>query len=795
MKLEEQKTTALSTEVRQAPKEENRLLAAWREGWRRRSEHSGEIVVDLFAAALSCLLAMTHAAFGVYPFSLALLFSASARVLPIAVGAAVGCTFLGDVGVLYLVLHIGALLLRVFFSYPRTRGRLPESRALFSEDPALRVLLAAMLGLGMALYELILFGAVGYTLLFAGGAVLFLPAATLLFAFLTAQPWPLAAYLGKEPPPAFLWFGRHAAFLQMLGGVFFFFSVAFALRPYAFFGVSLSGCATAAATLFVSRRYGAAKGCVTGLLVGLAGNPVYLPAYGLLGLFSGLYSGIGMPLALGAAVLSGGGYAAYVGGLSGFLSVVPEMTVTSLLLFVPLKLLPAGAFPILSGRETERAPREQVTEEESIACLSTALRSVSDTLKEAAIKEKTPTPSEYERLCLAARERICRRCPAEGVCGESALVEDALRATVIRLSIGEEISEGAGTPCEGFGKMLEEIRTSAAHLAQRKRQGGAKGSLSADYALLSEMLDGVLARGETAKERDGAAEERLKETLAEHGITASEISVVGKRKKEVLLRGLRGENGRAVEGEWVEDACVRSCGRGVSALRFTYEAGVLSASAVSRRLFDVTGGSFTRAGTAGECAADAALTVESRDGRVYALLCDGMGSGERAASASALGISILSALLHANVERRVALALFNNAICASEEECSVALDLLTFDLYEGRAGFLKSGAAASFVFRDGALFRIRSRTIPLGLLRIVDSEEASFEARDGDVMVLLSDGVLGESEDGSWLKELLASDADAGTVARSIVETATLRETSSDDKTAVVLRVTAAKEN
>ena len=169
-----------------------------------------------------------------------------------------------------------------------------------------------------------------------------------------------------------------------------------------------------------------------------------------------------------------------------------------------------------------------------------------------------------------------------------------------------------------------------------------------------------------------------------------------------------------------------------------------------------------------------------------------MGSGRGAALAASLGVSVLSDLLSAEVSRSVALALFNNAICSSEEECSVALDLLSLDLYEGRAGFLKSGAAASFVYRDGALFRIRSRTIPLGLLRIVDSEEATFEVRAGDVMVLLSDGVLGESEDGNWLKDILAAGGESRLLAKHIVESAVLRESSSDDKTATVLRVLSA---
>ena len=119
----------------------------------------------------------------------------------------------------------------------------------------------------------------------------------------------------------------------------------------------------------------------------------------------------------------------------------------------------------------------------------------------------------------------------------------------------------------------------------------------------------------------------------------------------------------------------------------------------------------------------------------------------------------------------------------------MALDLLSLDLYEGRATFLKSGAAASFVLRDGALFRIRSRTIPLGLLRVVDSEEAAFDVREGDVMVLLSDGVLGESEDGSFLREILAGGGDETALAQRIVEASRERCGGTDDKTALVLRV------
>lgn len=791
MNGEEQNIMALSTEVR-VRGGRGRLGEALRAGMERRRAKSGELLIDLLVAACACLFATRHAAFGVYPFSLALLFSASCRVIPILLGGLAGCAFLGDAGVLYLALHIFALLYRLFVSYPAKRKGLPESPCFFGEEPALRAVGAAVLGVFMALYELILFGVRNYTLLFAAGAVLFLPLSTLLFSFFTAQGRSLYALIGKQAPSPSRYFGAHAPFLFSLGGVFLAFVFAYALAPHYFFGISLSGCAVTAFALFVSRRYGAAKGCAAGLLVGLSGELLYLPAYGIVGLLSGLYGGIGMPLSLAAAVIAGGGYAAYVGGLSGFLAVMPEMTVTALLLSVPLRFVtPVRIAPPPPPREAER---EVSAEDESLACLSGALAAVSQEIREAAVKEKTPSPEEYEEICFSAKERICSRCPAEGRCGENGDVTEHLKTAVLRLSLGEGIPDAKDVPCEGYKKMIEDIRRASVALGQKKRQGGAKGAISTDYALIAEMLKELSYTRATKNARDGAMEEALRAALADHGITARELSVVGGREKRITLTGLTGTDGRGVEGEWVEDACVRACGKSVAGLQFSYEDGCLSARAVSRRLFAVECGSYTIAGRAAECAADAAATLENDSGYAYALLSDGMGSGTRAAALSTLAVSVLSSLLSADVSRRVALALLNNLICASEEECSVALDLLSLDLFEGRAGFVKSGAAASFVYRDGALFRIRSRTIPLGLLRIVDSEEASFDVRAGDVLLLLSDGVLGESEDGSFLKEILSRREGSEALAKAVVESAAARAGSEDDKTALVLRILSARE-
>ena len=92
-----------------------------------------------------------------------------------------------------------------------------------------------------------------------------------------------------------------------------------------------------------------------------------------------------------------------------------------------------------------------------------------------------------------------------------------------------------------------------------------------------------------------------------------------------------------------------------------------------------------------------------------------------------------------------------------EHECSATVDLGVLDLVDGRAGFYKSGAAPTYFFRDGALFKLRSRTAPIGIIKELDSGRINMELLPGDVIVMVSDGVTQGREECPELFELLRS--------------------------------------
>ena len=150
---------------------------------------------------------------------------------------------------------------------------------------------------------------------------------------------------------------------------------------------------------------------------------------------------------------------------------------------------------------------------------------------------------------------------------------------------------------------------------------------------------------------------------------------------------------------------------------------------------------------------------EAADDFQYAVLSDGMGSGEEAAAVATVCVEFLETMLTAGTGRAAALRMLNNLIRTRTAECSATVDMLVFDLLHGHAAFFKSGAAPSYIKRGGEILRVRSHTMPIGTGRTPDTERVNVEVAVGDVLVLCSDGLVGDGEEPAWLLSLLSEEA------------------------------------
>lgn len=193
---------------------------------------------------------------------------------------------------------------------------------------------------------------------------------------------------------------------------------------------------------------------------------------------------------------------------------------------------------------------------------------------------------------------------------------------------------------------------------------------------------------------------------------------------------------------------------------------------------------------------DAGAWFRTPEGQIYILLCDGMGSGQDASRESKLAIHLLEQFLKAGVAPESALRTLNAALfLRSEEEGGfTTVDLLQVDLFTGVSALYKFGAAPTYLRRGKKVSRITGSALPAGL---VSGSQAGPDVTRlvlsaGDVVVLVSDGVTVSAED-FWLREALASfDGNSPReLARALIETSGEKGEAADDRTALVVRITA----
>ena len=154
---------------------------------------------------------------------------------------------------------------------------------------------------------------------------------------------------------------------------------------------------------------------------------------------------------------------------------------------------------------------------------------------------------------------------------------------------------------------------------------------------------------------------------------------------------------------------------------------------------------------------DAFHAVDLVDGRVAVMLSDGMGSGAQAALQSETAVSLLATLLETGFDLRSAVRSVNSLLLMrSTEETFATLDAVVIDQFTGRAAFLKVGSAPSFLLRGREVEVIRSDTLPVGIVQQVDVVVEERQLEPGDVIVLVTDGLLDSVARGADQEEWLA---------------------------------------
>ena len=125
------------------------------------------------------------------------------------------------------------------------------------------------------------------------------------------------------------------------------------------------------------------------------------------------------------------------------------------------------------------------------------------------------------------------------------------------------------------------------------------------------------------------------------------------------------------------------------------------------------------------------------------LLSDGMGVGWRAHTESSVAVRLLERMIKAGYDLSAAVALVNRLLLMrNKEEMFVTIDLVVVDLFTGQMEFVKIGSAPSFIKRGREVEIIYNHALPVGVLSQVEVEADRRILKEGEVLIMATDGVL-----------------------------------------------------
>lgn len=183
------------------------------------------------------------------------------------------------------------------------------------------------------------------------------------------------------------------------------------------------------------------------------------------------------------------------------------------------------------------------------------------------------------------------------------------------------------------------------------------------------------------------------------------------------------------------------------------------------------------------------------DGRFYAGLSDGMGSGVQACTQSELVLDLLEQFLEAGFSKETAVRMINSSIVLQPDAPVFStVDLASIDLYTGVCDFLKVGAAASFLKKENGVECIRGIGLPAGASSQLALEPYRLRMYDGNLLFLVTDGVISALPDGEEeeiLKTLIwrLAPGTPGEMAERLMEQVQVYGSAADDMTVLVVGI------
>lgn len=741
----------------------------------------------LLCGGTAFLLARGESVGGTHPFGLALLCAAGSRGGYLLTGLLLAA-LTGGSDFRYGIVSLLCFLLRFLV------GRLLSGKQepLWREPLSIRMAIATAGGFTLGLYGILRSGFDKGKLWEAFFLLIALPAAVFLLSGVTE---------GQNA-------SRHR---RQAGRLTLLYTLILSLGSLSLLGFAPNVMAAFFMTLVLAASGGPSAGCLAGMIGGLACHASDSPMLALCGLAAGLLKSRGLILPLLASVGVGGVFSACREGALGIATTLPS------LLWGGALYLPAARFGLLKrfpslGLEMPWQEETAVTaiigaqrDEETrarLASLSEAMSSLAGVFYALSHRFATPGTYEVRELCESCFKDHCGSCRRNGICWGQEYDRTADVLNKLALAVAKNgAAETSQLPSDFLGrcphtaKILSEITLRHARLLEEAARRNKTEIFALDYEALATLLTGASEESAEEYRLDEEMTARARKAAIRMGIVWNNVAVFGTRRKTLVAGGVEAAGLKLSANELCRHFS-QACGTRFTVPEFRIQHRYVTMTAVSSPIIACESARASLRKESESVNGDSAVVFENREGYFYSLISDGMGSGTDAAITSRITCIFLEKLLSAGNRKNTVIKMLNNFIRNKNVECFATVDLLEIDCLTGDASFIKSGAAASYILRDGKLFKLASTSLPIGITREITAEEIRFSLLPNDLVIMISDGVSQSFEDGVWLLEHLSDriepTASLSGIARRLLETAKEKNQRSDDMTVELVRISEA---
>ena len=768
----------------------------------------GEIAKGLLFAVFAYFLGACKLPFGVQPLGIAFLCAVDKKIPYVFTGVCLS-TIGADNPSIMLCSYVAALIIRVLSrllldSPPAddsSSGVLTFSATLdriFSENVFLRMATSCVSAFIVSLYALVSGGFLYYDLYGALLSILIAPSAVILLNGLFNER--------VRAEDNFRYFS--SALLA--------FGATFAAREAEVWGVSAAAFATMFLTLYVTRKKGMTAGVAVSMICGLAYAPIYAPSFIFAALAAGALWRVSPFFASMAAFSVGFAWGIYVKGIAAVTGLMPAMLAAALLFAVLDKLF--FSTEEVSERETvEDSARESVCTSDvsllSVAKLDSVRQkteSMRDTFAELSKfffelgeRTKTPLACDTKQICDNAFDACCTGCRHKELCWEENYNETLAAVSAISAAVHKnrevtyaDVPKKLREICERLPDITDEINHNYALHTRQLLLCDKTEIFALDYDAMAELLSSAISEEEGELEYDRELSIALCERISAVLPDVASALIYGKENKQIRIFAASEEVLKREESTLLNIAASLLGQAFVCESVTVCEGGTALMKLSAAKRFSVEFAKISmRSREEENFCGDTVSIFEGQGDKFYSFISDGMGSGRDAALTSGICAMFMEKMLSSGNRCDTSLRMLNgflrNKGGGSMHECSATVDLFELDQLSGKAAFYKSGAAPTYVFRDGSVFKIRSKTVPVGIIRELDAKKISFDVCDGDVIVMVSDGVTEGKEECPWLFELLKKNIEGEGVehtAELIAERARC-ENGNDDISVVVIKV------